>query len=309
MFSFSEWISCILVTGGYKERIQCHTAAEVLFGELETKKFPNLPVENCRFTMFIQDGKIIVCGGLNNLKKCLQLIDGTWEEHSTLNKRRVVHSTVTTQKATFVFGGIRSIDAVTRSKVLETTYEYLPKGSTTWLMGKTEIPLGFADGCTIAVKSDQEIWLIGGYKTKKRILSFNVRNHTFQVLPFNLNIGRASARCAFIPNTNKVMITGGYCSATYLKSTEIIDPEDGSVTMASKMKYKRIGHGMGIVTINGEDRLAVFGGYHEETLQRDSIEFYDNQNGKWERKSIKMKEARSSFGFLSLKLSDVISNM
>ena len=128
MFSFSEWISCILVTGGYKERIQCHTAAEVLFGELETKKFPNLPVENCRFTMFIQDGKIIVCGGLNNLKKslqCLQLIDGTWKEHSTLNKSRVVHSTVTTQTATFVFGGIRSIDAVTRSKVLETTSKRL----------------------------------------------------------------------------------------------------------------------------------------------------------------------------------------
>ena len=77
LFSFSEWISCIVVAGGYKERIQCHTAAEVLFGELETKKFPNLPVEICRFTMFIQDGKIIVCGGLNNLKKCLQLIDGT----------------------------------------------------------------------------------------------------------------------------------------------------------------------------------------------------------------------------------------
>ena len=105
------------------------------------------------------------------------------------------------------------------------------------------------------------------------------------------------------------MITGGHCSATILKSTEIIDPDNGSVIMASKMKYKRIGHGMGIVTINEEDRIAVFGGYHGETLPRDSVELYNHHSDKWETTSIKMKEARSGFGFLSLKLNDVISNM
>ena len=39
----------------------------------------------------------------------------------------------------------------------------------------------------------------------------------------------------FIPNTNKIMITGGY-SDDYLDSTEILDTEGGSVTMASPMK-------------------------------------------------------------------------
>ena len=57
------------------------------------------------------------------------------------------------------------------------------------------------------------------------------------------------------------MITGGYNDYEgYLDSTEILDTEDGSVTMASPMNSKRGGHGMGVVTINGEERLAVFGG-------------------------------------------------
>ena len=120
--------------------------------------------------------------------------------------------------------------------------EYLPKDSTKWLMGKTDIPGGFRNGFAIAVKSQQEIWLIGGTWTQKRILSFNVNSHTFQVVPFQLNFGRYGHRCTFIPNTNKIMITGG-CSDSSLDSTEVLDTEDGSITMASPMNSKRAYHG------------------------------------------------------------------
>ena len=54
-----------------------------------------------------------------------------------------------------------------------------------WIMGKIEIPGGFEDGCAIAIKFDQEIWLIGGFRPGKRILSFDVESHTFKVLPFS----------------------------------------------------------------------------------------------------------------------------
>ena len=127
------------------------------------------------------------------LPKCLQLDHGTWKEHSTLHQFRSLNSVVKTQTGIFVFGG--------------QTYKYLPKGSTTWLIGKTEIPKRFDFGYAIAVKSDQEIWLIGGLFTEKRILSFNVNDHTFKELPNQLNVGRRDHRCAFIPNTKKVMIT------------------------------------------------------------------------------------------------------
>ena len=71
--------------------------------------------------------------------------------------KRAWHSTVTTVTATFIFGGGYS----------DRTYEYLPKGSAKWLMGKTEIPGGFRSGCAIAVKEQQEIWLFGAYYTEK----------------------------------------------------------------------------------------------------------------------------------------------
>ena len=249
--------------------------------------------------MVAHNGTILLCGGFGNSNKCLKLDHGTWKEHSTLNVERVRHSVVTTQTATFIFGGIYS----------KTTYEYLPKDSTTWLMGKTKIPSGFQLGSAIVVKSGEEVWLIGGYTTEMRILRFNVNDHTFQLLPLLLNVERRSFTCAFIPNTNKVMVSGGFNSKDYqLDSTEIIDVEDGSVTMASPLNSKRNAHGMGVITFEGKERLVVFGGSGRSGTQ-DSVEVYDHQTERWETIDIKLREPKSRFGFLNLKLSDVLPNL
>ena len=196
MLLLLERIFGIIVAGGHDEDDKSSNV-DFLAGDLGMKQLPNLPYKISGSSMVVHDGTILLCGGLGNSKKCLQLDNGTWKEHSTLNEKRYWHSAVTTQVATFIFGGWDS----------RTTYEYIPKDSTTWLMGKTEIPGGFGNGCAIAVKSQQEIWLIGGGTTEKRIISFNVNDHTFQVLPFQLNVGRRGHKCAFISNTNKVMIT------------------------------------------------------------------------------------------------------
>ena len=274
------------------------STVEILGRNLKSKKFPCLPTDIKGSTMFMHDRNIFVCGGAINEKKCLQMTHGSWKEHSTLNERRAWHSTLTTQTATFAFGGIYS----------EFTYEYLSKDSTTWLVGKTKIPSGFRLGCAITVKSNEEVWLIGGYRTEKRILSFNVKNHIFQVLPLQLNVERSSFASSFIPNTNKVMISGGHKSIRNLDSTEILDLDDISVKMASPMNFRRSGHGMGVITINGEDRLVTFGGC-ERYVNHDSIEVYNYQTKRWITSDIKLKEAKSDFSFLSLKLSDVISNL
>ena len=207
MFLFLGRISGIIVAGGYEI-----SAVDFLTGDLKITQLPDLPRTINGSSMVAHFGTNLLCGGVLNSDKCLQLDHGTWKEHSTLTMERVYHSAVTTQTATFLFGGDCS----------KTTYEYLPKDSTTWLMGKTNIPGGFGRGCAIAVKSDQEIWLIGGktlgHQIVKRILSFNVEDHTFQELPSQLNSNRSSHSCAFIPNTNKVMITGG-ANPGYLDST------------------------------------------------------------------------------------------
>ena len=282
-------LSSIIVAGGFGS-----SSVDLLTGDLGIISLPNLPQSIPGSSMVVQNGTVLLCGGWSNTDKCLQMNHDALKDHSKLNKERAWHSAVTTPTATFIFGGHYS------SK----TYEYLPKNSTKWLNGKTEIPRGFESGYAISVKSDQEIWLIGGTRTEKRILSFNVNHHTFQVLPFQLNVGRWGHRSAFIPNTNKIMITGGYCDG-YLDSTEILDIEDGKVTMASPMNSKRDIHGMGVVTIDGNDRLAVFGG-NEGRNEVDSVELFNPQTKKWENSNLKLNKANSGSSFLTVKLGDTI---
>ena len=295
-------ISGIIVAGGYTSSSDVF-AVDVLTGEqCSFIQVPNLPKSIYNSSMVVHNGTILLCGGFSNEKKCLQLDHGTWKVHSTLNEERVDHSAVTTQMATFLFGGERS----------RTTYEYLPRGSTKWLMGKTQIPRGFDSGCAIAVKSEKEIWLIGGESTENRILSFNVENHSFQELHFQLTTGRQGHKCAYIPNTNKIIITGGYIQGYgygYLNSTEIIDVRDGRISRASPMNLKRHQHGMGIVTINGEDKLVAFGGKRSWQSCLDCVEVYNTKTRKWEHTDIKLKAPKTSFGFLNVKLEHIISKL
>ena len=93
---------------------------DILPRDVGIKQLPNLP-QNIRDSSIVaHNGTILLCGGFGNEKKCFQLDHGTWKEHSTLNNKRVWHSAVTTQAATFIFGGGYS----------RTTFEYLPKDST-----------------------------------------------------------------------------------------------------------------------------------------------------------------------------------
>ena len=258
--------------------------------QLAIKRLPHLPARIKGSSLALHNGKFLLCGGENIRQKCFWWNHGAWRLYSNLKRNRIDHSTVTTQTATFLFGGLDS----------PTTYEYLLKDADEWIIGKKEIPGGLYKGCAIAVRSEQEIWLIGGIGTEQRILSFNVKDHAFHVLPLQLNVGRSAFRCAFIPNTNKIMITGGHdWRYDYLDSTEIIDTEDGSVIMASPMNLKRFDHGMGTITINGEKRLAVFNTF---------IELYNTQTEQWENTDITFYGHGSEFGFLTVKLSDIISN-
>ena len=235
-----------------------------------------------------------MCGGRNNKRKCLQLDHSTWTNHSSLNVARVGHSTVTTKSATFLFGGIYS----------RKTFEYLLNGSNIWLMGKKEIPgNGFYAGCAIAIKSEEEILLIGGLDTQDRILSFNIKDHTFRELQTRLNVGRVGNRCAFIPKTKKVMITGG----CYLNSTEILDTESESIINSNPLNSKRCNHGMGILTVDGEDKLVTYGGENNGYI--NTVEIYNTQTEEWETTDIKLKVPRAVFGFLTVKLDTIIPGL
>ena len=74
------------------------------------------------------------------------------------------------------------------------------------------------------------------------------------------------------------------------------------------MNSKRSDHGMGVVTINGNNRLVAFGGNDGRT-RLTSVESYNSQTEIWETTNIKLKVSREDFGFLSVKLNDIISNL
>ena len=67
------------------------------------------------------------------------------------------------------------------------------------------------------------------------------------------------------------------------------------------MNIRRANHGIGILTINDEDRLAVFGGENAHSNSLDSVEIFNTKSQKWEMSDIKLKEGRHGFGFLSVR--------
>ena len=101
-------ISGIIVAGGYTSSSDVFTV-DVLTGEQHRfTQVPKLSKNIYDSLMFVHNGTILLCEGFSNQKKCLQLDHGTWKEHSTLNVERFWQSAVTTQEATFIFGGCNS---------------------------------------------------------------------------------------------------------------------------------------------------------------------------------------------------------
>ena len=298
---------CIVIAGGDNRKEEGGskplTSVEVISSfSREKMELPSLPEEitqdviSTKCSMFIHDGALMVfaCTGtysfLKNPWKCFEFNNGKWKEHSTLKRNRSCSTTVATDKGTFIFGGNES----------HKTFEYLPIGSQKWKNGKKgQLPGGFFYGCAIQIKNKHEILLINGITDK--ILSFNINSHTSQELPFRLNFQREFPACAYIPGTNKILVTGGISGAIHQSSCEIIDTEDGTVKMASDMNYARCTHGVGIINVNGEDRLAVFGGSGYGGRRHDSIELYNAKTQKWElTEDFKLNVPRSGFGFVNI---------
>ena len=103
--------------------------------------------------------------------------------------------------------------------------------------------------------------------------------------------------CARLPDTNLIVITGGYDGKTH-RSTEILDLDHNTITLGNSMNSKRASHGMAVITVDNEDRLAVFGGYHR--YFRVSVETLNPKTREWEFSDLKLKERKREFGYISL---------
>ena len=239
--------------------------------------------------MFLHNETVMICGGYHNLKTCLKLQEGTWTEYNSLKEERSYAAVVSTHTTTFIFGGDKSED----------TYEYLEKNASEWKLGLTKIPGGFISACSIAISQD-EIWLIGVGTTVQRILSFNLKNQNFNVLSIELKQGRWGHQCTFIPGTRNIIVIGGVSDSVFTDSTEIIDVDTGNVAEGPSMNSTRAYHGIGVLNIDRQERVVIFGGQDYSSYLK-SVEVYNAQTQKWETTNIELSEARSGFGFMTIK--------
>ena len=283
--------------GEYEEYGEATTTAEVLTGGANQIQLPNLPIATSAQSMINHYGTILHCGGsaTDSRQSCLKLSNGAWVSHSTLNAARRSSGAATTNSGSFIFGGYNS----------DSTFEYMTKGNTNWQTGNQNIPNGYIAGCVIQI-SDEIIYLIGGRSSttnyESRILAFDSTSKVFTTLSTKLITGRWAHSCEFIPNTTKVMISGGF-NAWYLDVTEILDVTTGSISHGPAMNIKRRHHGSGIITVGSEDKLVVFGGYNG--LPLDSIELFNPQTNSWEMMSETLTEPKSGFGYLTIKEGDI----
>jgi len=303
----------ILVAGGYDG--SSFSSVEVLSSEssMSNKELAALPngIDGSP-SLFLDGDNLLLCGGSGNENKCLIYEDDSWKEHSNLQQGRRYASAVTTADWTFIFGG-ESDDWSER------TFDYLSKNSKSWKENTiVSLPQGnfserkqtlFISGCAVKVPKNETVILIGGSYTEKRILKFLIGVHFFIEMDVSLIKARRSHSCARLPDTNLIVITGGLDSDVNSQDTsEILNLEDNTITLGNPMNTKRWGHGMAVITIDNEDRLAVFGGKDENGDYLDSVETLNPRTRKWEISDLKLNEAKRGFGYISLP-NDFISNL
>ena len=291
--SFSFIISVksksIVVAGGI-----AYSGVEVVSTNktIRNMKLPNLPLKFGTMAFF-HNNTLANCDP--GAKTCYQLQNDQWKPLNTLNKERDIGIAVSTDHASYIFGGAAS------SK----TYEYLPKNSDTWILGKNEIPIQFDhSGCSVAL-SNEEIFLI----TNEQILKFDTSSETFTIVKVWQEVDSKWKpanwkyyACSIIPGTQKIIVTGGEDEeGNPNDSTKILHvQDDGEIipSNATSMNVKRNGHGIGLFTIQGEERIAVFGGFDFDAL--DSIETFNYKSGKWELSEFKLSKRNNYFGSVSL---------
>ena len=232
------------------------------------------------------NNELLICGGSS--KRCLVLNGGQWVQHSFLNQARQAAASVTMPSGVYILGGYLS----------STSSEFLPNESTNWQNGPIIPDPGFEFGCAIK-KSNFEIILIGGFKSKHKILQLNTITNDWISLG-KLQEGRYAHACAVIDN--KILVTGG---SDHLTSAEIIPMYNSTnLELVGHLNERRDFHGSAVAHVNGKQTLLAFGGClrQENKLKlRSSIEQWNPENRTWTiLTNLKLTTGKNAFGYLSV---------
>ena len=247
---------------------------------------PSLPkgISGQPSLILTNDNNILLCGGNDNEHECLQLKEKLWVHHSDLVESRRYATAITMAKGTFIFGGLDS----------PTTWEWLPSGSSTWVQGGNIPDPGFERGCGIQIFKS-EILLFGGKYSTQRILKFNVETKEWTEMDEKLQPGRDYHSC--ISFKNNIIVSGAYNGDHSLKSTQIFDKDNLTLSYSSDMKEARGAHGLVVAHHKNQPTVLSIGGYP----LTNSIEKWDPESKAWSLSDdLALSEAKESFGVVSV---------
>ena len=256
-----------------------------------TCSLPNLPYAiNASPQMFLhvnKDGnkEVVICGGYPKETSCLKLVNGAWKPFAELKKERTFgHVAVSMEERTFIFGSFGN----------RWSSEVLEHGSESWKVGPTIPGEGIDDGCGVAISKD-ELLLIGGEDTSKRIIKYNVTSKTWKN-EISLETNRRFHKCARFKN--QIFITGGWYG---LKSVDILTLDPFTISKGAELNVGREIHGLGSIHHQGKLTMAAFGGEDSNLNDLDSVEVFEENTNTWTLlTTLKLSENKESFGFLSV---------
>ena len=133
---------------------------------------------------------------------------------------------------------------------------------------------------------------------------FRQRNHSAIWSKVRIFKRFSDCGCVQIPNTTKIMITGGKDGSIYHSSTEIFDTSTRTISYGPSMNSQRAYHGLGILTILNEDRVVAIGGY-TGSQNLDTVEAYNQYTNTWGYLSIQLLSPKRAFGSLTIKEGDI----
>jgi len=212
--------------------------------------------------------EMTVCGGreMSTRRSCLTLIDGTWQETTTLVEPRYYHFSWASPSGTRLLGGYDS----------RMTSERIQENGTS-VRG---FPLGYdvSRGCLINLGST--VILTGGVYSDYTYCSEYNENGKLRDLP-QLQQGRYGHSCSYFENEDGSMtflVTGGYnenIDGKYLSSTELLKKNAASWIYSEALPSPpgRIG----LRGVNIDNRLLMTGGYRSG---KDILE-YNPSTGNW----------------------------
>ena len=243
---------------------------------------PDLPAPAGGGSVITKSTEIHFCGGINppngEGNDCYQLISGVW----TLQSQKLAASTDDRMQVDMP-GGSYIFNKPFGSS--QTTSEFLPSDSNSWVPGPTVPGRQMRDGCVVKI-SDEDFLIIGGDEGpdfSTRIVKFNTRSGTWEDNWGSLLQKRWGLGCTYA--SGKVIVAGGSDGAMMLESTEIIDVDGRQSRSAGNMSEKR--YGLALVTVN--NKVLAIGGFNGDEFL-SSVEEFNLEEETWSMASYSMEK-------------------